>query len=142
MRRSAKPQRSPRNDRRTCNFSHLRKTIALDVFCIYRKPMHTVVETPEYLAAAKKAGMSDSERLAAVDAIAANPSAGDVIEGSGGARKVRVAREGKGKSGGYRVITYYTHDDLPVYLLTVISKGKQANLTATQKAQIKKGKGK
>ena len=104
--------------------------------------MHTVVETPEYLAAAKKAGMSDSERLAAVDYIAANPSAGDVIEGSGGARKVRVAREGKGKSGGYRVITYYTRDDLPVYLLTVISKGKQANLTATQKAEIKKGKGK
>ena len=104
--------------------------------------MHTVVETPEYLAAAKKAGMSDAERLATVDAIAANPTAGDVIEGSGGARKVRIARDGKGKSGGYRVVTYYTRDDAPVYLLTVISKGKQANLTTAQKAQIRKGKGK
>ena len=103
--------------------------------------MHTVVETPEYLTAAKKAGMSEAERLAVVDAIAANPTAGDMIEGSGGARKVRVAREGQGKSGGYRVITYYARDDLPVYLLTVISKGKQSNLTAAQKAQIKKGKG-
>jgi hypothetical protein len=103
--------------------------------------MHTVVETPEYLSAAKKAGMSEAERLAVVDAVGANPSAGDVIEGSGGARKLRIAREGKGKSGGYRVITYYTRADVPVYLLTVISKGKQANLTAAQKAQIKKGKG-
>ena len=82
--------------------------------------MHTVVETPEYLAAAKKAGMSDAERLATV----------------------RIARDGKGKSGGYRVVTYYTRDDAPVYLLTVISKGKQANLTTAQKAQIRKGKGK
>ena len=103
--------------------------------------MQTVVETPEYLSAAKKAGMSDSERLATVDYIAANPTAGDVIEGSGGARKVRIAREGKGKSGGYRVITYYTSPNAPVFLLTVISKGKQANLTANQKAQIRKGKG-
>jgi hypothetical protein len=103
--------------------------------------MHTIVETPEYLSAAKKAGMSEAERLAVVDAIAANPSAGDVIEGGGGARKVRIAREGKVKSGGYRVITYYTRDDVPVYLLTVISKGKQTNLTAAQMAQIKKGKG-
>ena len=87
--------------------------------------MHTVVETPEFLTAAKKAGMSDAERLAAVDYIAANPTAGDVIEGSGGARKVRIAREGKGKSGGYRVITYYTRDDMHVYLLTVISKGSR-----------------
>jgi hypothetical protein len=103
--------------------------------------MQTVVETPEYLSAAKKAGMSDAERLATVDYIAANPMAGDVIEGSGGARKVRIAREGKGKSGGYRVITYYTSPNAPVFLLTVISKGKQANLTANQKAQIRKGKG-
>jgi hypothetical protein len=103
--------------------------------------MHTVVETPEYLSAAKKAGLSETERLAVVDAIAANPTAGDIIEGSGGARKVRVAREGKGKSGGYRVITYYTRPNAPVFLLTVISKGQQANLTAAQKAQIKKGKG-
>jgi hypothetical protein len=105
------------------------------------KTMQAVVETPEYLTAAKKAGMSDEERIAAVDFIAANPMAGDVIEGTGGVRKVRIAREGAGKSGGYRVITYYTSEERPVYLLTVISKGRQANLTAEQKARIKKGKG-
>jgi putative transcriptional regulator len=51
--------------------------------------------------------MSDGERLAIVTWIAANPQAGDVIEGTGGARKVRFAGKGKGKSGGYRVIVLF-----------------------------------
>ncbi|WP_292959676.1 type II toxin-antitoxin system RelE/ParE family toxin [Novosphingobium sp. UBA1939] len=106
----------------------------------YRIAMHTVVETPEFLSAARKARMSDEERLGAIDFIAANPEAGDLIPGTGGCRKVRIARQGKGKSGGYRVVTYYTEVDQPVFLLTVISKGKQANLTDRQKNELKKGK--
>jgi hypothetical protein len=104
--------------------------------------MHTVVETPEYLTASKKAGMTDAEREAVVDFIAAHPMAGDIIPGSGGCRKVRIAKQGKGKSGGYRLISYYTSEDEPAYLLTVISKGKQANLTGKQKNELRKGKGK
>lgn len=102
--------------------------------------MHTVVETPEYLAAAKRAAMTDGERETVVIYLAANPQAGDIIPGTGGCRKVRIAKEGKGKSGGYRVITYYSTEDAPVFLLTVISKGKQANLTAHQKNELRKGK--
>lgn len=102
--------------------------------------MQTVVETPEYLAAAKKAGMTDAEREAAVLFLAANPDAGDIIPGTGGCRKVRIAKQGKGKSGGYRVITYYTSALAPVFLMTVISKGKQANLTEGQKNELRKGK--
>lgn len=62
--------------------------------------MHTVVETPAYLQAADAAGMTESERTAVVDMIAANPEAGAIMPGCGGARKLRVARPGKGKSGG------------------------------------------
>ncbi|MPT48033.1 MAG: addiction module toxin RelE [Sphingobium sp.] len=104
--------------------------------------MQTVVETPEYLTASKKAGMTDDERKNTVDFIAANPEAGDIIPGTGGCRKVRIAKDGKGKSGGYRVITYYTTAQNPVYLMTVITKGKQANLTDAQKNDLRKGKGK
>ena len=99
--------------------------------------MHVVVETPEFLRAAKRAGMSEAEREAAIDFIAANPEAGDLIEGSGGARKVRIAREGKGKRGGYRVITYFQDRNTPVFLLTVISKGQRSDLTANQKKQVR-----
>lgn len=102
--------------------------------------MHTVVETPEYLAAAKKAGMSDADRQVAVETLALDPQSGEIIPGTGGCRKVRIAREGKGKSGGYRVITYYTTMEHPVILLTVISKGKQANLTKAQQNELRKGK--
>lgn len=102
--------------------------------------MQTVVETPEYLAASNRAGMTDAEREAAVDFVSANPSAGVVIPGSGGCRKVRIAKEGMGKRGAYRVVTYYTAQDRPVFLLTVISKGRQANLTDRQVNELRKGK--
>jgi len=81
--------------------------------------------------------MTDAEREKVVDFIAANPGAGDMIEGSGGARKVRIARTGKGKSGGYRVVTYYLDEGVPVFLLTVISKGQRADLTADQRKSVK-----
>jgi len=73
--------------------------------------------------------MTAEEMTAAVDLIAANPSAGDIMQGTGGCRKVRVAGKGRGKSGGYRVITYYATAEAPVFLLTVFSKGDRANLT-------------
>ncbi len=40
-------------------------------------------------------------------AIAADPAAYPVIPGTGGVRKARWTRQGKGKSGGVRVIYYY-----------------------------------
>ena len=103
--------------------------------------MQTVVETPEYLIAAKSAGMTEGERAAAVDQIARNPAAGALIPGSGGARKVRIAKEGRGKSAGYRVVTYYSDSNHPVFLLTVISKGQRADLTKAQRNEPRKGKG-
>lgn len=99
--------------------------------------MHTVVETPTYLRAADKAGMTQEDRDVAVAMIAANPEAGDIIPGGGGVRKVRIPGKGKGKSGGYRVMTYFMTENEPVFLLTVISKSKQANLDATQKAAVR-----
>jgi hypothetical protein len=94
--------------------------------------MHTVVETPSFLADAKSAGLSDEERLALVDYVAAHPDAGDEISGSGGARKLRLAWRGKGKSGGYRVVTFYSGNDVPVFLLNMFSKGERANLSKSE----------
>ena len=82
--------------------------------------------------------MTDEERAEAVDFLAERPDAGDVIPGTGGCRKVRIAGKGKGKSGGYRVITLYADGDTPVFLLTVISKGKRADLTQGQRNDLKK----
>ncbi|MFN3820328.1 type II toxin-antitoxin system RelE/ParE family toxin [Blastomonas sp.] len=99
--------------------------------------MHVVVETPTFLRSADKVGMTAEERSVAVGLVAANPAAGDVIAGGGGIRKIRVPRRGTGKSGGYRVLTYFMHADEPVFLLWVIAKSKQANLSDAQVAQLR-----
>lgn len=94
--------------------------------------MQTVIETNAFLRSAKVAGMSEDERQTVVDVIAANPDAGDIMPGCGGARKVRVGRRGAGKSGGYRVVTYYANENVPVFLLTVFPKNMKTNLTKTE----------
>jgi hypothetical protein len=89
--------------------------------------MQTVVETEAYLRDAKAAKLSDDERKEIVNFIAANPGAGHEIPGTGGARKVRFAGKGKGKSGGYRVITFYSGEDIPVFLLNVFAKNETSS---------------
>jgi hypothetical protein len=91
--------------------------------------MQTVVETPAYLASAKDEGLDDEERLYIVTYLAARPEAGDIIAGSGGAKKIRFAGRGKGKSGGYRVVTFYAGKDIPLFLLDIYGKDTQANLS-------------
>lgn len=91
--------------------------------------MHAVFETHAFRRAAAHAGMSEDEIAALVGYLAGNPDAGDVIAGTGGCRKLRRAARGKGESGGYRTITFYSGAKMPVYLLTVFGKGEKANLS-------------
>lgn len=96
--------------------------------------MQTVAETAVYLASAKEAGMTAEEMKAAVDLIALNPEGGDLIVGSGGCRKVRVPGKGRGKSGGYRIVTVYGGGHMPVYLIHVLSKGARGNFNQAEVA--------
>ena len=68
--------------------------------------------------------------------LAAFPKAGDVIPGTGGVRKLRWARGGRGKSGGVRVIYYYHSEKLPLYLLTVFAKGERVDLTQGERNEL------
>ena len=99
--------------------------------------MQTVVETPAFISDALSLGIPDAERQAIVAWIAGNPAAGNVVEGTGGARKVRFAGKGKGKSGGYRVITFFTGLDIPVFLLNLFAKNEKTNLTPKERTELK-----
>jgi hypothetical protein len=99
--------------------------------------MQTVVETESFLRDAKAAGLSEQERTTIIDFIALHPAAGDEIKGTGGARKVRFAGKGKGKSGGYRVITFYSGDDIPVFLLNVFAKNEKIDLLQAERNELK-----
>jgi hypothetical protein len=93
--------------------------------------LQTVVETEAFLKRAR-AIMSDEERLAIVSFLAANPESG--VSLGGGLRKVRIAREGGGKSGGYRTIYVLGGSSMPLFLLTVFAKNEKGNLTPTEQA--------
>ncbi len=101
-----------------------------------RRPLHTVVETPEFLRRAKGL-LTNVERAALIDHLAANPAAGDTMPFSGGARKVRWAERGRGKRGGVRVIIFYGGPPVPVFLLTVFGKGERANLTRAERNALR-----
>ncbi len=81
--------------------------------------------------------MDDSEREAVVLFLSVNPQAGDLMTGTGGARKLRFRRPGTGKSGGYRVIFYYAGQDMPLFLLNVFIKGDRANLSKAEQAVLR-----
>ncbi|MBI5936927.1 MAG: hypothetical protein HY850_03675 [Betaproteobacteria bacterium] len=68
--------------------------------------MITVAELPEYIRRAQKL-LSAEERRDIVEYLATHPKTGDLIEGTGGLRKLRWGRGGQGKSGGVRLIYYY-----------------------------------
>jgi hypothetical protein len=59
--------------------------------------------------------MTEEARLAIVTAYAADPQQGDLMPNTGGARKARLAGRGRGKSGGYRVVSYYAAAMCPFF---------------------------
>lgn len=93
---------------------------------------NTVAQLRFFDTAASEAGMSDQEIEDLVTYLSENPEAGEEMVGTGGCRKLRVAGRGKGKSGGYRTVTFFSGDAMPVYLITVFSKGERSNLTALE----------
>jgi hypothetical protein len=86
--------------------------------------MHTVARTRPFDTAAKQAGMSEDEIEDLIFYIAGNPLVGEEMVGTGGCRKVRVAGRGKGKSGGYRTVTFYSGEAMPVFLITVFRRAR------------------
>jgi hypothetical protein len=99
--------------------------------------MHAVIETSGFINDAAAAGLSDDERSRIVSLVAEDPTLGVLMPGTGGARKIRVAGRGKGKSGGYRIVTYYAAADVPVFLLAVINKGERANLSKAEQNALR-----
>jgi hypothetical protein len=93
--------------------------------------LQTVVELESFLKRAK-AIMSDDERMGIVTFLAANPEAGVPL--GGGLRKVRIARDGGGKSGGYRTIYVFGGRHMPLFLLTVFAKNEKDNLSKAELA--------
>ena len=91
------------------------------------------IETPIFTNQASGGLFTDEELKNLQKELLVSPNKGDLITGSGGLRKIRVARKGGGKSGGFRVI-YYRSTPEVIFFLLAYPKNKQDTLS---KAEIK-----
>ncbi|MEZ9868872.1 type II toxin-antitoxin system RelE/ParE family toxin [Vibrio sp. 10N.261.51.A4] len=97
----------------------------------YTSFMHTIVELPEYKKRVEKL-LSEEENKQIINYLAEHPKAGVLMQGTGGIRKLRWAKEGSGKSGGVRVIYYYHSEEIPLFMLSLFGKNEKANLSKAE----------
>jgi mRNA-degrading endonuclease RelE of RelBE toxin-antitoxin system len=98
--------------------------------------VYTVIETPVYSSKVDRI-LTEDERDAFAAFISTNPLSGIVIRGSGGIRKVRWAQQGRGKSGGARIIYYNRLANGEIWLLTIYAKGDRTTIPAHELRLIK-----
>jgi hypothetical protein len=102
-----------------------------------KAPVHTIVETPAFTAQTKRVGVSQAELASIYDQYASDPSYGKVIRHTGGLRKGQIGKDATGKSGGYRIFSFYADDANPVFLLWIIDKSEDSTLTDAQEKAFK-----
>jgi hypothetical protein len=99
--------------------------------------MITIVELPEFIRQSTKL-LTESEQNKLIDYLATHPTAGVLMQGTGGIRKLRWKREGTGKSSGARVIYYFHSERYPLFLLTIFGKSEKVNLSQAERNELAK----
>ncbi|MFB2829168.1 type II toxin-antitoxin system RelE/ParE family toxin, partial [Aeromonas jandaei] len=94
------------------------------------------VETSIFTRQIREIATDDELRALQVELIG-DPEKGDLIQGTGGLRKVRMATGQQGKSGGARVIYFLAHAE-KIYLVVAYAKSDKASLTKAEKAVLQK----
>ena len=95
------------------------------------------IETPVFTRQVKDL-LPDDAYAQFQQCVAAHPQMGDVIQGTGGLRKVRWSVKGGGKSGGVRVIYFHVTAQSQIRLLLIYRKGVKDDLTAAEKKALRK----
>lgn len=105
----------------------------------YDSTITDVIETKTFKKHAAKIGLLATSIDSIKEGIMKDPTKGDVISSSGGARKIRFALEGnnKGKSGGLRIIYVNIFISKKAYLLDIYSKNNIENIPERDKKRLK-----
>ncbi len=82
--------------------------------------------------------LSDDEYRELQVTLAIKPNAGDLIQKTGGLRKLRWKAKGKGKSGGVRTIYYWAVAHEQILMLFMYPKSERADLTSDQRKALKR----
>jgi len=96
------------------------------------------VLTPGFERSWADLGLGDDELRILQSLLMENPELGNVIQDTGGARKIRIPLENRGKSGGARVIYVDVVIRERIYLLLAYPKNVQSDLTPEQKMMVRK----
>lgn len=96
------------------------------------------VMLPEFDRRWKEIGFTDDDLKSLQEELTINPEKGDLIRETGGLRKIRVAFEGRGKSGSARVcyVDFAVYER--IYLITAYTKNEKDNLTKKERNEIHK----
>ncbi len=94
------------------------------------------IETSIFTRQIKTIATDDELKALQVELIA-QPEKGDLIQGTGGLRKIRMATGQQGKSGSARVIYFLATAEV-IYLVLAYAKNEKESLTAAEKADLKK----
>ncbi|MDQ2784803.1 MAG: type II toxin-antitoxin system RelE/ParE family toxin [Chloroflexota bacterium] len=97
----------------------------------------TFIYLPIFDRTAAHLRMSDSDLMVVEDELIADPRRGDVIPNTNGARKLRVALPGRGKSGGARAIYLYIEMKGRIYFIAVYAKNMRENLSEVEKRELR-----
>lgn len=81
--------------------------------------------------------LSDDEYQEFQAFLTEQPEYGDVIQDTGGLRKIRWSANGKGKRSGVRVIYYHVSTAAQIRLILIYQKGVKDDLTAAEKKVLR-----
>lgn len=97
----------------------------------------TFIEVPIFTKKWKELGLTDETLRELQNILLNDPKTGDVIQGTGGLRKIRIPMPNKGKSGGSRAI--YVDIELKeiIYFINVYAKNEKEDLTEEEKKAFK-----
>ncbi len=99
--------------------------------------MITVAETEPYRKKAERL-LTESERNDLIAYLSEHPTSGVIIQSTNGVRKIRWARSGGGKRGGFRIVYYFHSEIMPLYLLAIFGKNEKANINDKEKQMLTK----
>lgn len=81
--------------------------------------------------------LSDNEYRELQGFLIEKPNAGDLIQGTGGLRKLRWGTGGKGKRGGIRIIYYWQTMQNQIYMMALYAKNEIKDLSAKEKKLLR-----
>lgn len=81
--------------------------------------------------------LSDEDYRVLQNRLVEMPGSGDIIQGSGGIRKIRCGVSGRGKKGGARVIYFWANHHDQIFMLYAYAKNERDDLTKDQLSALK-----